>query len=494
MKKRIPLVAFMIFTLVSLGLTTVPAYADHDPEDNWMEFFWDFGVDLGVPIEPDTSYGFDDSDGSSNADYDINDNESTGVLECTTEGICTIILPNFIDELNSKIIEIYVEFDGTPPTLTEANVSAICYDSTDDEITDDGIVLYVGDAEEFNVLEIGISCSPNPDWEEITIDFGSSFEDIIAVYVETESFSVFSFTATIFGSAFIQGGPATLYSINAATGAPTAIGDGIGYDRVGAIDFSPENGLLYGIGKCVSDESDCPEDEDGNNVLITIDTTTGVGTFVTGFFDSEEVPYDTERSPDISFRADGVLFVNLDGDLVTIDPDTGEVSIIGLDEDGVEIFNSGNGMSFASPTLYHADEFDLSVIDQISGEDISSVDLDFITFPDVEADRRINAMDKDDSSGIMFVAVNLGTGQGAGHLNHLGFVDLSTGFVSNIGESIEGLDGLAIQSETITVGGTFVPIDQSALLLAGAQSISMWMIPVVIAGIGIGVFVIKRRN
>jgi len=44
------------------------------------------------------------------------------------------------------------------------------------------------------------------------------------------------------------------------------------------------------------------------------------------------------------------------------------------------------------------------------------------------------------------------------------------------------------------VGGSMVPIDQSALLLAGVQSISMWMIPVVIAGIGIGIFVIKRRN
>ncbi len=43
------------------------------------------------------------------------------------------------------------------------------------------------------------------------------------------------------------------------------------------------------------------------------------------------------------------------------------------------------------------------------------------------------------------------------------------------------------------IGGTFIPIDTTALLLAGVQSISMWMIPVVIAGIGIGVFVIKRR-
>ena len=44
------------------------------------------------------------------------------------------------------------------------------------------------------------------------------------------------------------------------------------------------------------------------------------------------------------------------------------------------------------------------------------------------------------------------------------------------------------------VGGFDVSINTSALLLAGVQSVSMWMIPVVIAGIGIGIFVIKRRN
>jgi len=46
----------------------------------------------------------------------------------------------------------------------------------------------------------------------------------------------------------------------------------------------------------------------------------------------------------------------------------------------------------------------------------------------------------------------------------------------------------------IQIGGTNIPIDQTALLLAGVQSISMWMIPVVVAGIGIGIFVIKRRK
>jgi len=48
--------------------------------------------------------------------------------------------------------------------------------------------------------------------------------------------------------------------------------------------------------------------------------------------------------------------------------------------------------------------------------------------------------------------------------------------------------------QQIPIGGTMIPIDTTALLLASVQSISMWMIPVVAAGIVIGVFVIKRRK
>jgi len=49
-------------------------------------------------------------------------------------------------------------------------------------------------------------------------------------------------------------------------------------------------------------------------------------------------------------------------------------------------------------------------------------------------------------------------------------------------------------AKDVPVGGTLVPIDTTTLLLAGVQSISMWMIPVVVAGVGIGIFVIKRRK
>jgi len=60
-------------------------------------------------------------------------------------------------------------------------------------------------------------------------------------------------------------------------------------------------------------------------------------------------------------------------------------------------------------------------------------------------------------------------------------------------EDVEKLCVPALKTFPV-VGGFVVPIDSSALLLAGVQSISMWMIPVVAAGIGIGIFIIKRRN
>ena len=43
------------------------------------------------------------------------------------------------------------------------------------------------------------------------------------------------------------------------------------------------------------------------------------------------------------------------------------------------------------------------------------------------------------------------------------------------------------------VGGEFLPIETTSLLLAGAQSFS-WMIPVILSGIGIGLFVVSRKS
>ena len=57
---------------------------------------------------------------------------------------------------------------------------------------------------------------------------------------------------------------------------------------------------------------------------------------------------------------------------------------------------------------------------------------------------------------------------------------------------LDSLSILALDSSS-SVGGTSLPIDTTALLVSGAQSTSMWMIPVILAGIGITVFVLKRK-
>ncbi len=49
-----------------------------------------------------------------------------------------------------------------------------------------------------------------------------------------------------------------------------------------------------------------------------------------------------------------------------------------------------------------------------------------------------------------------------------------------------------IPIEDGVVGGEIIPLETTSLILAGAQSFS-WMIPVVLSGIGIGLFVVSRK-
>ncbi len=44
------------------------------------------------------------------------------------------------------------------------------------------------------------------------------------------------------------------------------------------------------------------------------------------------------------------------------------------------------------------------------------------------------------------------------------------------------------------IGGTLIPIDKTSLLLAGAQMTASWLIPVIVTGAGIGLFVFSRKS
>jgi len=54
-----------------------------------------------------------------------------------------------------------------------------------------------------------------------------------------------------------------------------------------------------------------------------------------------------------------------------------------------------------------------------------------------------------------------------------------------------GNDIIRIASICVEVGGNLVPIDSTALLLAGAQS-TTWMIPVIVSAIGIGIVIARK--
>ena len=67
------------------------------------------------------------------------------------------------------------------------------------------------------------------------------------------------------------------------------------------------------------------------------------------------------------------------------------------------------------------------------------------------------------------------------------------GFVD--GYAIDDLEfpGPPCELQMNVVGGERIPIEQTSLILAGAQSFS-WMIPVVLSGIGIGLFAVSRKS
>jgi len=50
-----------------------------------------------------------------------------------------------------------------------------------------------------------------------------------------------------------------------------------------------------------------------------------------------------------------------------------------------------------------------------------------------------------------------------------------------------------IEYEHCVVGGTGMKVDSASLLLAGDQTLSMWLLPIIISGIGIGLFFIRKN-
>jgi hypothetical protein len=245
----------------------------------------------------------------------------------------------------------------------------------------------------------------------------------------------------IFGSAFNgPNGPASLYTINPSTGAATLVGP-IGFNRVGALDFNPVNGLLYGVGA----------DRSGNAALLTINTATGAGTEVGAL--------GIGVSQDIAFRpSDGKLFSYNGGSIFTINTTTGAATFLLNDPAG---FPLGNALAFSHDgTLFTADQVDLRIVDQTSGGTITHlVDLNYPV-----SGSRANGMKFDFSTDTLFASVIGNSG------NFLATIDTGSGDVTEIGPTVGGLDAIAIQP-----AAAIVPEPSSLALFAlGGLALAGW--------------------
>jgi hypothetical protein len=237
--------------------------------------------------------------------------------------------------------------------------------------------------------------------------------------------------SAFYGAAYIgSSGPATLYSIDPATGAATAIGP-IGFNRVSGLDFAP-NRVLYGVGS----------DGGGNAVLITINTTTGAGTLVgpLGFAGTAQ---------DIAFRPDGVLFAYIGGEIETINTTTGAATVVG----NTGGFPDGNGLAFQANTLYLGnDGGDLQTVNQGTGA-VTTV-APFTYGAGFGGSDRPSGMKFDPSSGVLYAAITEGFTPATGWF--FASINVATGVVTDIGSTVNGLDAIAILAPA-GAGATQVP-------------------------------------
>lgn len=245
---------------------------------------------------------------------------------------------------------------------------------------------------------------------------------------------------TIFGSVY-QGpdGDSTLYTIDENTAVATPIGP-IGFDRCGGIDFD-SRGVLYGTCEIPDDAEEIDGLGPDDQVLVVIDPSTGAGHLVgpTGghTFGS--------AISDISFRnSDDVLFAYLESNdgVGTIVKQTGALTELGSSGESC----CGNGLAFSGDdTLYHANEDDLSTIDQGNG---AATNIAEILYPDPPLSDfpRVNGMDFKPFTDTLFVSIN-DVSEGSGSGWYLGTLSTNPGEVDLIGQTVDRLDALAISPD-----------------------------------------------
>ena len=251
-----------------------------------------------------------------------------------------------------------------------------------------------------------------------------------------------------------------------------------------------------------------------STVAITLDGSFPAVLRVTGGTGIAFNPVDGKTYALLKVSDDPLSEGGLDRHLVTIDPQTGIATLVG-NTDVRKIAS----LTFDSGTLYTVNISDeaLNTISTVDGSVDHLCDL-FISFgtglafnPDdgllyyatFNEFQRIDDFNVAGSCDVTFMVTNFENPTALVFFNSFLISEFekelfsltTTGIDAFIGFMDHDPRGLTVVIPgSVIIGGELIPLDTTALLLAGVQSISMWMIPVVLSGIGIGIFVIKRRK
>lgn len=237
--------------------------------------------------------------------------------------------------------------------------------------------------------------------------------------------------AALIGATGTGGGTGTLVSIDPLTGTATVIGltnDGIGNNyRLTGLAFDPFSGVLYG-----SSGNSSPTNP---GTLVTVDPMTGLVTLIGSYGTGGTMA-------DLTFTPDGTLYGWLEpsaDDMYSINRSTGAATLIG--DSGLGTFGSGIA-SNGSGVIYFAGSSDngpLRTINRVTG-----VPTDVVTLGGGPVGGGpINAL-AFSPSGVLY-----GINGSFGTTTYLITVNTTTGSITSIGQSFDRLDAIAFGSDAV---------------------------------------------
>ncbi len=171
------------------------------------------------------------------------------------------------------------------------------------------------------------------------------------------------------------------------------------------------------------------------------------------------------------------------------------------DEDG---FNFSTDLFFAShggfgdpPSLSLATgQITNNIITKINGDTFDGVSVEIAPLTSLIGDQSVEFICTQQGGGMVSQTFVIGTIFSYVVFPFNGFTNCeSISWIQEMGTFMT-YDNFIFQMETDDIniiGGEFLSIDSTALLLSGAQSFS-WMIPVILSVLGIGLFVVSRKS